>query len=187
MCPGWFSFQTNRGWGCDVCKQVDFLQAILEHRSVFCGSGWDVWQSSTGRNTPKDMVQPRAPKGKDEQTYPPHQRAAFGRMGEGEGAHPAFIFFFYLLMTETIGKLIPWHSLGTFFCPKLEVAVATGLGETLCFSYLFTRSWMFQVGHQNEIYYLHRSLERLNSHHSTVSRQFKTNSKPESPPKPGLW
>ena len=72
-------------------------------------------------------------------------------------------------------------------CFRLEVAIATQLGETLWFYFLFTRSHKFQAGHQNEIYYLHSSLAKSNIHHSTITRQFKTKSKPESPPKPGLW
>lgn len=54
-------------------------------------------------------------------------------------------------------------------CFQVEVAVATELGETLWFCCLFTRRCEFRVGHQNEICYLHRSLDKLNIHHNTIS------------------
>lgn len=130
-------------------------------------------------------AQIRGPRRWDDQTSPPHQRPVFGGRGEGEGAHPALsASVSYLLITETGGRLI---SLIQSQDSALEVAVATELGETLWFYCLFMRSCKFQVGHQNEISYLHRSSGKLNIHHSTTTRQFKQKSKLKSPPKPGLW
>jgi len=112
-CPGWLSFQHNRGWDCKACEQVIFLQDILEHRPVFCCGAWDA--SGTRRNCLIDSVQRRGPRRWDGQTSPPHQRAVFGRMGEGEGAHPAFsasVSFTYSRL-KPVADWYPWYHLRT--------------------------------------------------------------------------
>lgn len=129
MCPGWLSFQNNTGWGCEVCKEVHFLQDSLEHRSVLCCSGWNVRQPRTGRNPLMDTVQPWGLR-RGITNIPSLPKSSIWEKQWRGGCTPCVlcIHLFSLLVTETSGRLLSLIPSREF---RLEMAVAKYCGSTV--------------------------------------------------------